>query len=133
MSELAIYTDFDRAGCPNTRRSTLDYVVFLGNNLVSWSSKCQNVVSPSIVKAEYRAVTNSVAEACWLCQLHLELTPPPPKSQVALVYYDNVGMINLSTNPIQHQCTKHVEIDLHDICKRVAIRDVCVLRVLMTS
>ena len=38
-TELVVYTDVDWAGCPNTRRSNSGYAVFLGGNLVSWSSK----------------------------------------------------------------------------------------------
>jgi hypothetical protein len=34
-SELVVYTDADWVGCPDTRRSTSGYVVFLGANLVS--------------------------------------------------------------------------------------------------
>ena len=62
-AELVVYTYADWAGCPDTRRSTSSYVVFLGANLVSWSSKWQPVVSRSSAEAEYRAVANGVAEA----------------------------------------------------------------------
>jgi hypothetical protein len=105
--------------------------VFLGTNLVSWSSKRQNVVSRSSAEAEYRAVANGVAEACWLRQLLQELHAPLTKS--TLVYCDNVSAVYLSTNPIQHQRTKHVEIDLHFVWERVAISDVRVLHVPTTS
>jgi hypothetical protein len=50
-----------------------------------------------------------------------------------LVYCDNVSAVYLSTNPIQHQLTRHVEIDLHFVRERVAICDVRVLHVPTTS
>jgi hypothetical protein len=34
-SDLIVYTDADWTGCPDTRRSTSDYAVFLSDNLVS--------------------------------------------------------------------------------------------------
>jgi hypothetical protein len=123
--------DVDWAGCPDTRQSTSGNVVFLGDNHVSWSSKSQNIVSRSSAEAEYHAVANGVAEACWLRQLIQELHSPLSKS--TLVYCDNVSIIYLFTNPVQHQRTKHVEIGLHFIRKHVAIGDVYVLHVPTTS
>jgi hypothetical protein len=84
--------------------------VFLDTNLFSWSSKHQNVVSRWSVKAEYRAMANGVEEVCWLWQLLQELYAPLTKSTI--VYCNNVSVIYLSTNHIQHQRMKHVEIDL---------------------
>jgi hypothetical protein len=50
-----------------------------------------------------------------------------------LVYGDNVSAVYQSTNPIRHQCTKHVKIDLHFIQEHVAISDDYVLHVPTTS
>jgi hypothetical protein len=52
-----------------------------------------------------------------------------PLQRTTLVYCDNVSAVYLSTNPVQHQRTKHMEIDLHFVRKRVASGDVWVLSV----
>jgi hypothetical protein len=60
--DLTAYGDANWAGCSDTRKSTSGICVFLGNNLVSWSSKRQQIESRSSAEAEYRAVTNCIAE-----------------------------------------------------------------------
>ncbi|XP_055826233.1 uncharacterized mitochondrial protein AtMg00810-like [Solanum dulcamara] len=66
VNRLISYTDADWGGCPNTRRSTSRYCIFLGDILVSWSSKRQPTLSRSSVEANYRGVANFVSDSCWI-------------------------------------------------------------------
>ncbi|GJT13850.1 ribonuclease H-like domain-containing protein, partial [Tanacetum coccineum] len=124
---LVAYSDADWAGCPTTRRSTSGYCVFLGDNLLSWSSKRQHTLSRSSVEAEYRGVSNAVAETAWLRNLLRELHTP--LLSATLVYCDNVSAVYLTANPVQHQRTKHIEIDIHFVRDMVARGQVRVLHV----
>jgi hypothetical protein len=99
--------------------------------LVFWSSKRQNTVSRLSAEAEYRAVANAVAEASLLRQLLAELHTP--LRQATLVYRDNISTVYMYSNPVQHQHTKHIEINLHFVRERVALGAVRVLHVPTTS
>lgn len=127
ITDLVAYSDADWAGCPSTRRSTSGYCVFLGEILISWSSKRQDTVSRSSAEAEYRGVANAVAETIWIRNLLLELGCPLKKA--TLVYCDNISAVYLSSNPVQHQRTKHIEIDLHFVRERVSMGHVRVFHV----
>ncbi|WMV14413.1 hypothetical protein MTR67_007798 [Solanum verrucosum] len=118
IGSLTCYTNADCAGCPTTRRSTSTYCIFLGNNLISWSSKKQSVVSHSSAEAEYRSVAHGTAEISWLLSLlgdlYIQLSSP------STIYCDNISSIYLAHNPIHHACTKHIEIDIHFVREKVA-------------
>ncbi|GJU07204.1 ribonuclease H-like domain-containing protein [Tanacetum coccineum] len=126
-SQLIAYSDADWAGCPATRRSTSGYYVFLGDNLLTWSSKRQDTLSRSSAEAEYRGVANVVAETSWIRNLLRELHTP--LFTATLVYCDNVSAVYMSANPVQHQRTKHIEIDIHFVRDKVAAGHVRVLHV----
>ena len=50
-----------------------------------------------------------------------------------LVYCDNISTVYMSSNPVQHQRTKHIEIDLHFVREKVALGAVRVLNVPTSS
>jgi hypothetical protein len=66
--DLIGYLDADWAGCKIHRKSTSGNCQFLGRSLVSWSSKKQNSVALSTVKAEYIAAGHCCAQLLWMRQ-----------------------------------------------------------------
>ena len=84
-------------------------------------------MSRSSAEAEYRGVANAVAETTWLRNLLLELGCPLTKATI--VYYDNISAVYLSSNPVHHQRTKHIEIDIHFVREQVSLGHVRVLHV----
>jgi hypothetical protein len=76
---------------------------------VSWRSKKQQVVSKSTAEAEYRAMSQGLSEMLWVRNLLSELKVL--KNSCINVWCDNVSAINLAHNPVQHDRTKHIEID----------------------
>lgn len=126
-TSITAYTDADWAGCPDTRRSTSGFAIFLGDALVSWSSKRQTTVSRSSAEAEYRGVTNAVSECTWLrqllCELHCDTT------QATVAYCDNISSVYMSRNPVHHRRTKHIEIDIYFVREKVAIGELRVLQI----
>ena len=111
------FSDADWASNKDDYSSTSAYFVYLGRNLVSWSSKKQQTVARSSTKAEYRSVAATSAKLHWvgslISELGISLTTSP------IVYCDNVGATQLSSNPIFHSCMKQVAIDYHFIRDQV--------------
>ncbi|KAI3518778.1 hypothetical protein L1887_07591 [Cichorium endivia] len=126
-TNLIAYSDTDWGGCPDSRLSTSGYCVFLGDNLVSWSSKQQPTLSGSSVEAKYKGVANAMTETTWLRNLLLELHIP--LCQATIIYCDNISAVYLAKNMVQHQRTKHVEIDIHFVCEKVRLGSLRVLHV----
>ncbi|KAL5703600.1 hypothetical protein ACHQM5_022129 [Ranunculus cassubicifolius] len=115
---LHAFSDADWAGCPDTRRSTSGFCIFLGSNLISWCAKKQPTVSRSSAESEYRALSQLCAETIWIAFLLRELHSPT--SVPITLYCDNLSTTYMAANPVFHARTKHIELDYHFVRERVA-------------
>ncbi|GJW49721.1 putative RNA-directed DNA polymerase [Tanacetum coccineum] len=89
------------------RRSMGDFAVYLGSNLISWTTRKQRTVSRSFTEAEYKAIADTVAELTRLQALLHELGIR--SSSTPILWCDNLGATYLSANPIFYARTKHEE------------------------
>ncbi|XP_073138675.1 methionine aminopeptidase 1B, chloroplastic-like isoform X2 [Henckelia pumila] len=106
-------SDADWAECPDTRKSTTGWCIFLGDALISWKCKKQDCVSKSSTESEYRAMSATCSEILWLRCLLSEFGFP--QTARTPLHGDNTSAIQISVNPVYHERTKHIEVDCHYI------------------
>lgn len=109
--KLVAFTDADWEMDVDDRKSIGGMCTYLGDTLISWSSRKQRLVSCSSTESEYRALADSAAELKWLNSLLGELGLSP--RQPSMVWCDNLSAKALAANPVQHARSKHIEINVH--------------------
>ncbi|GJT85224.1 hypothetical protein Tco_1066941 [Tanacetum coccineum] len=103
---LTAYLDADHAGCQDTRRNTSGSAQFLGDKLVSWSSKKQKSTTISSTKAKYIALSRCCAQILWM---RSQLTDYGFQFNKIPLYYDNKSVIALCCNNVQVSRAKHID------------------------
>eukprot|EP00253_Pinus_taeda_P004628 PITA_04628 len=114
---LVVFTDSDWAGDPDDRKSTAGYVFTLGSGPITWACKKQAAISLSSAEAEYRGAVEASKEALWLRQILSELGFE--QQHPTTLWCDNQSAIQLCKDPVQHQCSKHIELHMHFIRKLI--------------
>nr|GEV38032.1 hypothetical protein [Tanacetum cinerariifolium] len=92
---LTSFANADHAGCQDIRRSTSGSVQFLGERLISWSSKRQKSVAISSTEAEYIALSGCSAQILWM---RSQLSDYGLGFNKILIYCDNKSAIALCCN-----------------------------------
>nr|GEY25921.1 uncharacterized mitochondrial protein AtMg00810-like [Tanacetum cinerariifolium] len=114
--ELTRFSDADYAGCKDTFKSTSGGAQFLGEKLVSWSSKKQDCTVLSTAKAEYVSLSACCAQVLWM---RTQLTDYGFHFKKIPIYCDSKSAIAISCNPVQHSRTKHIAVRYHFIKEHV--------------
>ncbi|GKF15084.1 hypothetical protein Tco_0056546, partial [Tanacetum coccineum] len=110
------YADADHVGCQDTRRSTSGSAQFLGDKLVSWSSKKQKYTVISSTDAEYIALSGCCSQILWI---RSQLTDYGFQFNKIPLYNDNKSAIALCCNNVQHSRAKHIDICYHFLKEQV--------------
>jgi len=76
---------------------------------VTWRSKKQHVVARSSAKAKFRVMAQGVCELLWM-KIILDYLKIKYEAPMGLECH-NKSAISIAHNPVQHDQTKHVEID----------------------
>lgn len=109
--DLVAYTDADYDGCKIDRKNTSGSYQFLGNCLISWSSRKQNTVALSSTEAKYVVVGS--------CAQILGIKHQFEDYRIILhnipIKCDNTSAISLTKKLIFHARKKHIEVKHHFI------------------
>ncbi|GKF07539.1 hypothetical protein Tco_0041763 [Tanacetum coccineum] len=95
--ELIAYANADHAGCNDDCKSTSRGIQFLGDKLVSWSSKKQDYNAMSSVEAEYISLSVCCAQVIWM---RTQLLDYEFRFNKILIYCDSKSAIAISCNPL---------------------------------
>nr|GEU69124.1 copia protein [Tanacetum cinerariifolium] len=114
--KLIGFLDAGYAGSKDTFKSTSGGAQFLGEKLVSWSSKKQDCTMLSIMEAEYVSLSACCCQVLWM---RTQLTDYSFHFDKIPIYCDSKSAIAISCNLVQHSRTKHIAVCFHFIKEHV--------------
>ena len=101
------------------RHSISGFVFFVGQGVISWSTKKQPIITLLSTKSEYVALTHASKDIIWIHKLLKEISFLYPLSLPTTLHCDNQGAIELSKDAKFHARTKHIDVHFHFIRQTV--------------
>ena len=115
---LKAFIDTYWAGRVDDQKRTSGATFFLGNCLVSWSSKKQSSISLYTTEVEYIFAASCCTQVIWMKQRLEDLLVK--YEHPIIINCSNISAINMSKNPVMHSKTKHIPIKYHFLRERVS-------------
>ena len=118
--DLSIYTNSNFGGSLIVQRSTTGYCSMFGRNLVTWKSKKHSAVSKSSTQAEFLGNDDILWIQGILKDLKISSEEP------ICVICDNKSTIWITHDPIYHNRTKHIDINIFYIKEKLEKKFLCI-------
>lgn len=119
ISSIVGYSDADWASQTHCHLIS-GFTFFIGDGVVSWSSKKQPIITLSSTEAKYVALTHTSKDIIWIHKLLTEFSFIFSFTSPTTLYCDNQGAVHLSKDPMFHGRMKHIDVHFHFIHQTVS-------------
>ena len=124
--DIFVFSDSDWAGCIDSRRSTVGFIIYMCGGPIAWKSQMKKTLALSSCEAEYMALSEAGREIIWIINF---LTEIGVKFNRPRIYCDSSSAINWAEDPIEHKRNKHIELQYYYIRDIVSAEKVDIYKV----
>ena len=110
---LVGWSDSSHQDCPDTSKSTLGWLLYYNDNLISYYSKLGLYVDACINHSELHAALLLLKEIIWIRALLDEIIPTSRPRPPVPLFVDNTGAESLFQDGIQHNANKTLRKVIH--------------------
>ncbi|RDY00868.1 hypothetical protein CR513_15882, partial [Mucuna pruriens] len=118
--EIIEYSDFDFAGCQDSKRSTSGYIYMLAGGAISWKSVKQTLIAPSTMAVEFVACLEASNQGIWFLRVVDGIERP------LKIYCDNNSAVLYSNNNRSSTKSKFIDIKFLVVKERVQNKQISI-------
>ena len=124
--EVIGYSDFDFAGCIDSRKSTFGYIFLMASGAVSWRSAKHTLTATSTIEAEFVSCFEATSHGVWLNSFISGLRIMDSISRPLRIYCNNSAAVFMAKNNKSGSRSKHIDIKYLAMRERVKEKKVVI-------